>query len=127
MLHKINFRNWQLKISQGQVSGIDRDGDHYALVKYDPNWRSGVAGCAGEGACSRSPSRRTSANRYMGEDLLTAIVSQILVIVLTTFKKLFLFRSWFMKLVITSGWRMTLMEINQGLQRMDHSVLVLDR
>ena len=70
----LHSRAWQNKISRGEVRGLDTSVNHYALIS--SNRGRGVAGCAGPGACSRSASRRTSANVYSGDDLSTAVVSK---------------------------------------------------
>ena len=74
----LHSREWRNKIERGEVSGLDTDANHYALMRYSRGGESG--GCAGAGACSSRLSRRTSANVYFRgsrfDDLAMARVSK---------------------------------------------------
>ena len=65
-----------IKIAQGEVPGLDQNGNHFALIRFGGNPNPG--GVSLEGICNDSLYMRVSANRYynFADDLFTAMVSK---------------------------------------------------
>lgn len=73
----VNFSGWLTKIYQGEASGLDQNGNHFALVRFGGNSRTGGIAPVGN-ICNDTVHLRTSANRYydFADDLFTAMVSK---------------------------------------------------